>query len=437
MKVCLVSLQPGRQARWRVREDRPGAGTGASAGPAAELNLRSVNLVRMELRKRPALKKERAMRAEPAQREGAEPAQRAPADAERADAGKADAGKAAGKAAGKGAGKSRVPSFEDALLQVAEDTACPEMFYSACHHAAAELEELAGLPVVPFGSFVQGTCCESSDLDLALVCPPGHRGVSQLEKLALLAASEASGFVVVEEIYSARVPLLRLRERASGLEVDVSVGDRSADKADRAVAENMMGLDGHEIIVLVKTWARRRCVQGAYGGFLSSYSWTLLCLFALKQQRRTLAAQHPDRRLRVALLAVFKSVLSLAESAPANCAVDAAKGALVARPAGRKKGSRRSMALYIQDLVEPSRNASRCLTPAGWRATVAEARRAARLCEAGGGDGVPKLFQKKGEAAAGPAATGRETGAAAAVAAPAWVVGGRRGRRRKFAEAFD
>lgn len=59
---------------------------------------------------------------------------------------------------------------------------------------------------------------------------------------------------------------------------------QSGKQVDRAVAEVMERLGARDAVVLVKSWARRRRVLGAYEGFLSSFCWTLLVLYALRRR---------------------------------------------------------------------------------------------------------------------------------------------------------
>lgn len=247
---------------------------------------------------------------------------------------------------------------------------------------------------------------------------PRERQAVQLGRLAKKVAELGSGFEVVEEIFSARVPLLRLRHVETGLAVDVSSHQPTGDRADRAVGSSLHRLGGHGVVILVKSWARRRGVLGAFEGFLSSFCWTLLTLYALRRRSsfpdvggscatagRASSSSGTARGGRgslsalVALRGVFEDMLELGGSAELRrMAVDALEGTLSSRPPGERSRRRngRAAPLFLRASPEDaSDNAARSLTYSGWRACLVEARRGLRLCQAGRAAAAVALFRRK------------------------------------------
>lgn len=284
-------------------------------------------------------------------------------------------------------------SLAEALQRQLESLRQPAEFYECCEAALKDLRHLvttdsthAGPELVAFGSFVQGTCCEGSDLDVALVAS-GVQDAEVLKRVSARISSEKC-FTVMQEIFTARIPVLKLEWRCQSfgssfcpLEVDLSIGDERRAASDLSLASFLsMELLGRDTAVLLKAWAKRRGVQGAWEGRLSSYCWTMLVLFSLRRAR---FSGIVSATLEESLRAVFLTVLELEKTHDRGLAVDPVAGSLVRRPCSRGRGS---PPLFIIDRSDnapctqgfPS-NAARCLTWEGWKDCLAEARRAVSL----------------------------------------------------------
>lgn len=290
--------------------------------------------------------------------------------------------------------------FDAALADLLKAFRCSRRFYATCRNAVSELTAILGFSVLPFGSFAHSTCCKASDLDVALRAADGSPlavpPVAALARAARHATASGSGFCVLEEVFSARVPVLRLKRKACGLEVDVSVPDQRCCNADSVVSSTIEELEGRDLIVLVKTWARRRGIRGAYEGFLSSYCWTLLSIYVLRKLQQSKAGAEPGDRpsLQAALRAVFEALLQLGSAAARGRAVDALRGLLVPRPSGRHIAGRKAP-LFVLDPAQPSGNVARCLTSEGWRMCMVEAKKALQLCLKSDAWAVHALFKEK------------------------------------------
>ncbi|CAE8659582.1 unnamed protein product, partial [Polarella glacialis] len=205
------------------------------------------------------------------------------------------------------------PTFVKTLAKLLPS---PE-FEDAARMALSCLEEVARLTfgdkvrVRPFGSLVQGSHLEGSDLDVFVDCPglldgPVIDGKGQESKYPKAAEAEkqskqvhalvrllrhlkSSSFIVKERRLErhVRVPILILEFQGSiKVEADVSVGDDSAgvekgyiDRLiQRAFVRAPVALPW---VLLVKQWAKVEGLNKAYEGYLNSLGWTLLCFYFL------------------------------------------------------------------------------------------------------------------------------------------------------------
>ncbi|CAE8621799.1 unnamed protein product [Polarella glacialis] len=325
--------------------------------------------------------------------------------------------------------------FEQGLQKVLCSVRKPPAFYTACSQAARELSELLAENgvwrgrLLPFGSVVQGTCCEGSDCDLALVLGKSPEFIDPVDILELavkaVRASESS-FQVLQQIFTARVPVLRLLWRpivkqkrgvpaGDPLELDLCVGTTSSAQSDLLLATLLSAEAwGRDTSVLLKTWAKRRKVHGAFEGLLSSYCWTLLVVYSLRRARS--AGVSPDS-LQASVRTVLEDVCELGRGG-GNQAVDAARGSVVRgdQGASRRWGRARPPLTILDPVLGPGSNAARCLTRDGWQLCLSEARRAVELFPSSGAQqgGLPKpgsfaeeLFRAPGEEQGGAGATGR------------------------------
>ncbi|KXZ54605.1 hypothetical protein GPECTOR_4g670 [Gonium pectorale] len=90
----------------------------------------------------------------------------------------------------------------------------------------------------------------------------------------------------VTALPKARTPIVKLTVPATQTRVDITINNLLALSNTRLVADYAR-LDGRlrQLTLLVKHWARTRCVNDAYRGSLSSYAYVLLCIWLLQQRR--------------------------------------------------------------------------------------------------------------------------------------------------------
>jgi len=141
--------------------------------------------------------------------------------------------------------------------------------------------------VQPFGGIANGFGISSSDLDVTCYVEgmdASYASVAMHEMRTHLVPllSENPRFEIVEQIWNARIPILKLRFDAV-LDVDLSCHNAEALPNTQLLrAYSDLAPAVHELGLLVKLWARSEGVCGARSGYLSSYSLTLMAIYYLQ-----------------------------------------------------------------------------------------------------------------------------------------------------------
>jgi len=147
-----------------------------------------------------------------------------------------------------------------------------------------------------FGSAASGFGERGSDLDVAVeLCCSNSKIQAQLAekkitdchpiaKACIIAVGrevkEHPTFQVVGRILSAKVPLLMLRDKYTGLSCDVSFGNLKG-VTNTALLRAYAELDERlvHVVLVVKKWAKAAGVSGSKRGYLSAYALTLMVIF--------------------------------------------------------------------------------------------------------------------------------------------------------------
>lgn len=149
---------------------------------------------------------------------------------------------------------------------------------------------------LPFGSFANGFSTEVSDLDVTCFCAGASLRLETQQKAAQTLAQQIlpmlrqhRSFAVEDEIFGARVPIVKLRFEGC-LEVDLSCHNPVPLLNTRLLA-SYSRMDGRvrDLGLAVKVWAKGAGICDATKSNLSSYSFTLLVLYFMQV--------HPDVRL--------------------------------------------------------------------------------------------------------------------------------------------
>jgi RNA exonuclease 4 len=144
-----------------------------------------------------------------------------------------------------------------------------------------------------FGSQASGLALAKSDLDVT--CLSGDRCETQdwsgrqvipFFRSCLKQLFEKSGlhcFEVMEEVFAARVPILRLRFEGS-LTVDLSCHNSQPLQNTRLLRAyvDLGGSSVRDLACAVKLWAKAAQVTGAPQGHLSTYTFTLMVIYYLQ-----------------------------------------------------------------------------------------------------------------------------------------------------------
>lgn len=143
--------------------------------------------------------------------------------------------------------------------------------------------------VKPFGSMANGFGTKGSDLDATCYCEGLEEQDAQLAlqelKLRLLPMLKRhADFEVVEEIWSARVPILKLRY-GRRFDVDLSCHNPQALQNTALLrAYSSLSPAVRDMVMAVKLWTKAEGIVGAPSRHLSSYSFTLMALYFLQVQ---------------------------------------------------------------------------------------------------------------------------------------------------------
>lgn len=144
-----------------------------------------------------------------------------------------------------------------------------------------------GWYVSPFGSFANGFSSTGGDLDVTCFQEgvkeqDSHLAVKELRFKLLPLLAMHPQFEIVEEIWAARVPILKLRFDEA-IDVDLSCHNPQALQNTHLLrAYANLNPKVVELVRLVKLWAKDEGISGAPEKHLSSYSITLMVLYYLQ-----------------------------------------------------------------------------------------------------------------------------------------------------------
>jgi len=141
-----------------------------------------------------------------------------------------------------------------------------------------------------FGSSVSGLASAGADLDLTLMPASGKANEAlpielQAELVELIAKTmeESGQMAEVHARPKARVPIVALKDAATGLKCDICMCNQLALINSRLMRSYML-LDprARALAFIIKFWAKRRSINDPYHGSPSSYAWVLLVIHFLQ-----------------------------------------------------------------------------------------------------------------------------------------------------------
>ncbi|MED6191950.1 Protein heso1, variant 2 [Stylosanthes scabra] len=152
---------------------------------------------------------------------------------------------------------------------------------------AESVESLRGATVEPFGSFVSNLFTRWGDLDISIELSNGSHisSVGKKHKQTLLAdllkaLRAKGGWNNLQFIINARVPILKLRRYPSGISCDISINNLQGQMKSKMLLW-ISNIDGrfHDMVLLVKEWAKAHKINNPKTGTFNSYSLSLLVIF--------------------------------------------------------------------------------------------------------------------------------------------------------------
>ncbi|ONM36475.1 Protein HESO1 [Zea mays] len=154
-----------------------------------------------------------------------------------------------------------------------------------CIHSLASL---SGAAVKPFGSFVSDLYSKSGDLDLSVQFGNGsnHPINKKKKQNALrdvrkaLLSRGVTGYMQMQFIPHARVPVLQYVSKQFGISCDISIGNFAGRiKSKIFYWVNTVDERFGDMVLLIKEWAKAQNINDPKSGTLNSYSLCLLVLY--------------------------------------------------------------------------------------------------------------------------------------------------------------
>eukprot|EP00933_Yihiella_yeosuensis_P070956 TRINITY_DN79129_c0_g1_i1.p1 TRINITY_DN79129_c0_g1~~TRINITY_DN79129_c0_g1_i1.p1 ORF type:complete len:434 (-),score=66.53 TRINITY_DN79129_c0_g1_i1:179-1480(-) len=143
--------------------------------------------------------------------------------------------------------------------------------------------------VRPFGSAANGFATRGSDLDVTCYKASfteqeqdSQLAIQEMKEKLLPLLRKAERFEVVEEVFNARIPIVKMRFDGK-LDVDLSCHNLQALQNTYLLwAYSKLHPMVRALVIVVKLWAKMSEVCGAQLRHLSTYSLTLMCIFFLQ-----------------------------------------------------------------------------------------------------------------------------------------------------------
>eukprot|EP00929_Paragymnodinium_shiwhaense_P107420 TRINITY_DN73512_c0_g1_i1.p1 TRINITY_DN73512_c0_g1~~TRINITY_DN73512_c0_g1_i1.p1 ORF type:complete len:816 (+),score=141.88 TRINITY_DN73512_c0_g1_i1:177-2624(+) len=204
------------------------------------------------------------------------------------------------------------PSLEREVDDILQDMAPnSSTFFTKMGVVMQDLDALAcsaykSARVQPFGSAVEGTVVGGGDIDVSVeitveelrrspaVIDPSAPGSHLLQTVGLAEllqrAQNTAAWSIKGAVFSAETPVLSLHHMATGCKVDLTVNNTVCVEKSRVVNEKCPSLAAKQLVQLLKTWAKRRCLYGKALGRLSGFALTQMAIFAAQLAPRGASA---------------------------------------------------------------------------------------------------------------------------------------------------
>ena len=166
------------------------------------------------------------------------------------------------------------------------------------------LRLIDGCVIQCFGSFELGLSLPFSDVDLVVI----HPNISPFEllrKASDLLRSEDSPFEV-EELFSAKVPILKLVDRKSLLRIDISDTRSNQSSMTEAIKQRLRAWPEAKFLIMpLKLALRQREMNLTFTGGISPFLLTMMVLSFLAHFKEKKGLSDPSKRAGVSLAEYF------------------------------------------------------------------------------------------------------------------------------------
>jgi len=136
-----------------------------------------------------------------------------------------------------------------------------------------------------FGSSVNGLATVYSDVDICLTTPSKEEnyGLNRMDNIATIL--EKYNMTEIYTIQEAKVPICRFVDPETKLSCDINVNNTIALQ-NTLMVQTYASIDerAKQLIILIKHYAKRRMINDAKGGTLSSYCWVNMVIHFLQQR---------------------------------------------------------------------------------------------------------------------------------------------------------
>ncbi|KAF5453589.1 hypothetical protein F2P56_028486 [Juglans regia] len=174
-----------------------------------------------------------------------------------------------------------------AVKPVPEDWEKRSRVIDELRRVVESVESLRGATVEPFGSFVSNLFTRWSDLDISIdlyngsyISSAGKKRKQNLLVDVQIALRQKGGWRRLQLIPNARVPILKFESSRQSISCDMSIDNIQGQMKSKLLFW-ISAVDGrfHDMVLLVKEWAKAHDINNPKVGTFNSYSLSLLVIF--------------------------------------------------------------------------------------------------------------------------------------------------------------
>ncbi|OAY80420.1 UTP:RNA uridylyltransferase 1, partial [Ananas comosus] len=174
-------------------------------------------------------------------------------------------------------------SLYETLIPAEEDKANQEHLLSLL--AKSLNKEWPEAQLHLYGSWANTFGFSNSDIDMCIAIDDSTASNHNM-LLKVADIMELNNFQNVQAITNARVPIVRMTDPVTGISCDICINNLLA-VANTKLLKDYAQIDDrlHQLVLIVKHWAKSRAINEAYRGTLSSYTYVIMCIHFLQQRK--------------------------------------------------------------------------------------------------------------------------------------------------------